>query len=1019
VSRQAAGAHAKRLAVICVMMALGSPAAAQYFGRNKVRYRNFDFQVLETEHFDIHFYSAEREGVDIAARLAERWHARLERLFAHQLTGRQLLILYGSHTDFEQTNIIPEDLGEGTGGVTEPIRRRIVLPLAGPLADSDHVIGHELVHAFQFDITAGEGGRSSEPALSRLPLWFVEGMAEYVSLGSIDANTAMKLRDAVRYDRLPSIHELASPDYFPYQWGHAVWAYIAGRYGDTALPRLLRVAAASGNVDAAFRSVLGISEQELSDDWHDAIRAAYAPVLAAAVPLDATERRLIRAEGLGADLNVGPALSPDGRWIAFLSSRSVFSTDLYVADAATGRIVRKLTSTATDSHFSSIEFINSAGAWDPSSQRLAMATVVSGHAALAVFEAKSGKRLRDIILDDVDEILNPAWSRDGRAIAFTGMRQGLTDLYVYNVGTSTVAQLTHDAYTDIHPAWVPDNRHIVFATDRFSSDLASLRFGPLQLAMADAQDATIAPMPALAAGKHINPQWSPDGQAIYFIGDPDGVPNVYRLSLASHEVEQLTALDTGVSGITPTSPALSVASNTGRLAITVLENDKYIIFVREPGQPAGPPITLPVNAAALPPVDRRTGVIASLLSHPLEGLPGPQTYPTMPYKPTMSLAGVGQPAGGVGVGRFGAAASGGAALVFADTLGDHLLATAFQINTGIAGTFSANDIAVQTAYMNLARRWNWGAVGGQIPYVGAAYDSRVDLGPGDDVLVTDREIVYRQTERSAQGLVAYPFDRLHRVEFRGGFSRTSFEQTVHTVTSSLTTGRQLSDTTATQSFAPHLNLTTAAVALVMDNVNFGPTSPVLGQRYRVEIAPAVGSINFTGVLVDYRRYIMPVSFYTIAARVVHYGRYGEGGDDGRLYPVYIDNPAFVRGYSSLDYTDCVATATSACELGDRLVGSRMLVGNVELRFPLLRPFGVSRSMYGRLPVEVALFADSGVAWTGHERPAILGGTRSAVKSAGVAFRVGFGGLVSEFDVTRPFDRQGTGWVFGFNLIPGW
>src|SRR5213596_3510926 len=146
-------------AALALTLALVPEASAQYFGRNKVQYKKLNFQVLKTEHFDIYFYPEEREGIDIAARMAERWHARLERIFAHQLRGRQPLVLYASHPDFEQTNAISGELGEGTGGVTELLKRRIVLPLAGPLGETDHVIGHELVHAFQFDITGQGQGR--------------------------------------------------------------------------------------------------------------------------------------------------------------------------------------------------------------------------------------------------------------------------------------------------------------------------------------------------------------------------------------------------------------------------------------------------------------------------------------------------------------------------------------------------------------------------------------------------------------------------------------------------------------------------------------------------------------------------------------------------------------------------------------------------------------------------------------------------------------------------------------------
>ena len=138
--------------------------------------RVFDFKVLKSEHFDIYFYPDEREAANAAARMGERWYPALP-LFGHQLKGRQPLILYASSAQFRQTNAIQGDLGEGTGGVTEALRRRIVLPAGGTLGDLDHVIGHELTHAFQYDITGQRAG--GMPAAAALPLWFIEGMAEY------------------------------------------------------------------------------------------------------------------------------------------------------------------------------------------------------------------------------------------------------------------------------------------------------------------------------------------------------------------------------------------------------------------------------------------------------------------------------------------------------------------------------------------------------------------------------------------------------------------------------------------------------------------------------------------------------------------------------------------------------------------------------------------------------------------------------------------------------------------------
>src|SRR5262245_31650444 len=573
-------------ALVCLC---ATPASAQYFGRNKVQYKKLDFQVLKTEHFDIYFYPEEREGIEIAARMSERWLNRLERLFAHELRGRQPLVLYASHPDFEQTNAIQGELGEGTGGVTEPLRRRMVLPLGGPLADTDHVIGHELVHAFQFDITTPPGGSPAQNGAFRLPLWFIEGMAEYLSIGPVDPNTAMWLRDAVREsddsklarEKLPSIDALENPRYFPYRWGQAFWAYVGGRYGDDVIRRMLAIGAAAGDYNVAIEKVLGIKTAELSENWHAAIRAAYEPVLAATTAPADVGRQVIKPSGLAGDLNVGPALSPDGKWIAFLSSRSVFSIDLFVADAATGKIVHRLTSAATNPHLSSLQFIYSAGAWDADSRRIAIATVAGAHPALVIFDGLSGNREREASIPDVDEIFNPTWAPDGHAICFTGMSHGLTDLYVYDLKASALRRLTNDAFAEIQPSWSPDGRRIAFATDRFSSNLDTLSIGPYRIGLIDVASGRIEQVRAFTSGKNINPQWTPDGNSILFISDRDGISNLYRTTIANGDLVQLTTIATGLSGITSSSPVLSVAATSGVAAFTVFDAGKYSIYMKD------------------------------------------------------------------------------------------------------------------------------------------------------------------------------------------------------------------------------------------------------------------------------------------------------------------------------------------------------------------------------------------------------------------------------------------------------
>jgi Tol biopolymer transport system component len=1010
------------IAAFCLALAPAHSAEAQYFGRNKVQYKKLDFQTLKTEHFDIYFYPEEREGIDVAARMAERWHARLEQLFAHKLRGRQPLILYGSHADFEQTNVIPGELGEGTGGVTEPLKRRIVLPLAGPLGDTDHVIGHELVHAFQFDMMTGPNvQRGVGGAAERLPLWFIEGMAEYFSLGPVDPNTAMWLRDAVKEEKLPSIDDLDNPKYFPYRWGQAFWAYVGGRFGDDAIARIMKTAALAGDAKKSLETVLKVPTKQLSADWQAAIRQAYEPILAGTTPPAEIGRTAIAARGLGAELNVGPAISPDGKLIAFLSERSVFSTDLFIADAATGTIVRKLTSTATDPHFSSIQFIYSAGGWDPSGRKIAIATVTAGHPALTIFDAASGSKERELDVAGVDEIFNPTWAPDGHAVAFTGMSHGLTDLYLLDLNSSRLERLTNDAYADLMPAWSPDGRSIAFATDRFSSNLSTLAFGSYRLALIDPDTRAVEQVGGSFGGAAIDPQWTPDGRSLDFISDRDGIANLYRMTLATGALVQLTHASTGLSGITSTSPALSVAAQTGAACFSVYHDGKYEIHVLDADERGGPPDAPSMRAATLPPADRPPSTVSGLLADASTGLPAnTASFQTTAYHPAFSLEGVAQPTIAVGASSFGAAVGGGIALQFGDVLGDHTLATAVQLNGGLGGGFSAKNTAAQALYYNAAHRWNWGLVGGQIPYLSAAFGSAVGIQQGEPVEI-DETLIQRQTERSAAGIVAYPFDRARRVEFQGGVSQISFDQIVETSAISLNTGQLLSDNTAETPLGRSLNLATTSAAFVFDTSNFGATSPVSGQSYRFQVAPTVGSINFSNLLADYRRYFMPVPFYTIAVRGLHYGRYGSGAEDPRLTPLFLGYPNLVRGYDTgvIDASACSGLSGFDCSAFDRLLGSRLLVANVELRFPLLRPFGASQRMYGPVPVELAFFADGGTAWSRGQRPTIFGGDRDGVSSAGVTLRVNlFGYAVGQFDFARPFQQPANGWVFQFNLSPG-
>lgn len=1000
-------------------LAIPAPSAAQYFGQNQVQYESFDFEVLQTEHFDVHYYPRERGAAEAAARMAERWYHRLSTVLRHELSGRQPLILYATAPEFQQTNVVG-GIGEGTGGVTEALRRRIVMPVGGTLRDLDHVLGHELVHAFQYDIT-GTGNPNTYGALpgaSALPLWFIEGMAEYLSLGANAPLTAMWMRGALE-DTLPSYGDLLDPRFFPYRYGQALLAYVAGRWGDQIMGDLLRAAGRSRNIDLGIQAVLAMRPEQLVAEWHAATYGAYGTLRGATQPAESVGVPIVVPDdGDNVGYNIAPSVSPDGTQLMYLSDRSLFSIDLFLADARTGEVRRQITKTAVDDHLQSLQFIQSAGSWRADGRQFVFAGLAGGDPVLQLYDVENGKKVREIRVPQLGEAFNPTWSPDGRSIAFAGVVNGLSDLYLYDLERDTLRQLTRDAYADLQPAWSPDGTTLAFATDRFGTDLERLTTQPYRIALLDVGTGSVRELPGFRGAKHLNPQWAPDGRSLYFLADPLGITNVYRSSLADGAITQLTNLFTGVSGITEDSPALSVAQGTGRVVFSIFRTDGYEIHAIEPGPAlAGAPVveSLPGRPGVLPPWDRSQSMLAGLLRDP-GNLPSVEEFTERNYDAGLSLTYIGQPSLLAGSDQFGTYVGGGASLYFSDMLGNRNLITGLQVNGGL------KDVMAVLGYQNVGSRLNWAVTAQQVPYLTGAYASGVGEVDGRDAFI-EQQLLERQTNRTLQGIIAYPFSRAQRVELSAGGAHVSFDRELQTRAFDLFSGEQILDDDQDLEAGESLWLGFGSGALVYDNSLFGATGPILGQRYRLEVSPTFGSLDYVGGLVDFRRYFMPVRPFTLAARVLHFGRYGSGGEDERLQPLFLGYPGLVRGYTfgSFDASECDPPAgdPNACPVFDQLLGSRMLIGNVELRFPLFGVLGIGSGYYGALPLDFTIFGDGGVAWESDIDPSFAGGDREPVFSAGAGFRFNlFGFAVAEVNLVRPFDRPDKNWVWEFNFQPG-
>jgi WD40 repeat protein len=584
-----------------------------------------------------------------------------------------------------------------------------------------------------------------------------------------------------------------------------------------------------------------------------------------------------------------------------------------------------------------------------------------GKDVLYLFDVASRREIKRFDLP-LETVSGPTWSPDGHQLAFSGSVGGVTDIYVVNADGTELRRLTNDGYGDFQPQWSPDGKTIAFTTDRDSASFEILRFKPWRIALFDLASGAITVIPG-QAGLNLNPQWAPDGRSIAYVSNRTGSPNIFLYDLDAREHYQLTNLAGGVTALTEQSPSISWARDADKLAFTYYEDAHYTIWsVSNPRSLRHAPYReLPhVVLAATPPAspdsaDKSVSIVALLDSFNL-ALPDTSRFRVSPYRVRYQADYATRPSIGYAPdARFGRSVFGGTTVVLSDMLGNNHLALSGEVN----GRFS--EASVFAGYTNLSRRVQFSTGVSQSPYYFLSADSlsnTVDTG-----VARENQELTTYVARQAFAVAAYPLNRFTRVELGAGFNnidRSRWFVTRQVISGTSATGYSVDSTHRD----PTLNYFDGQLALVSDNTLFGYTGPVMGRRYRFQVSPATGSYNWVEYLADYRRYDPIIfNYLTVATRL--YTDLSIGPDETQ-FQKYIARPDFVRGYDSNSsfYFSCpvIGANPSNCS-AVQLLGSRVAVANVELRFPLVRKLELGFLPVDLPPLDGLFFYDAGLAWS--------------------------------------------------------
>lgn len=1051
--------------LVGALAAAPSFAAAQsYFGQNQVQYDKFDWRVLETEHFLVHYYEAEARAAHDAARMAERAYGRLSRILGHQFREKKPIILYASRSDFGQNNVTG-DLGEFTGGVTEGLRHRILLPFTGDYLSFERVLTHELVHEFQYDIFARGRAGGGLQSLQQVnpPLWFMEGMAEYLSLGPDFPITSTVMRDAALNGRLPTLEQMTYEpyDYNPYEVGEAFWAWVGGRWGDEAIGRIMNSLPSVG-VERAFQRELGLSTEEIGEEWKDAMQVKYLSEIAELDRVRRFAQPVLSERRSGGQVFVAPALSHDGRYIAFLSNgsfaRGEVFIDLWLGDARTGKRIKRLVKSTTNPDFEELRLLYSQSSFSPDGKLLAFTAQRQGKDVLYLLDVEKRRTVRRIDLP-LEGVTSPGWSADSRQLVVSGNNGGITDLYIVDADGKNFRRLTNDRWGALQPQWSPDGKRIAFVTDRSEdASMEVLRLSPWRIAILDLETGRTELLPD-QSGHNLNPQWAPDSRSLAYISDraPSQAQNVFLYDFDTRDHYQLTNVIGAVQAATEYSPAITWARQADRLAFTYYEDGKYTVWgvnnpramrrdpFREPSQTiiaAADTVVLQSGdsviavapetesgrrssfyrsdagfrrASQLPQPGelgaRQTISVAALLDSASLALPDTSTFKDRDYKVRFEPDYIARPSVGYVQDTRGNGLLGGTMIVLSDLLSNHHLGFMGEVN----GRFS--DARVFAVYTNLASRLQYSVGAFMEPYYFLSADSFEETGSG---VFVQNQVITRYAIRQAYGVAMYPFNRFTRAEL--GARVTNIDETNYHVFRQFTGGFSTPFYVDSVETAPGLTFVSPYAALVSDNSLMGYTGPIFGRRYRFQVEPSVGSLRWINLMADYRRYDAIIfSYLTFATRL--HTNMSIGRDEDRFLK-YVGRPDLIRGYDRAQFASnqcqIISGNPEACN-ATQLIGSRIAVANAELRFPLIRRFELGVLPILLPPVDGLVFYDAGMAWTEGQqiswrRPENYDWTvqRYPLRSWGAGIRVNmFNYAILRWDYAIPLDspdRKGT-WSF--------
>jgi WD40 repeat protein len=956
----------KRVVALLFFLILAA-APAYPFGQNKIVYDSFKWSVYHSTHFDFYFYEEERDQLQRVVDVSESAYQNLSQKFNFQISKKIPMIFYHTHSAFEQTNVMLNFVPEGVGAFAEPVKNRMVLPVDMPDEELLELITHELTHVFEYEILFQ--GKFGKNITANPPTWVMEGLASFMAQDE-DSRDRMVLRDAVVNDRIPRI-TLNPQGYFAYRFGHAVFAFIQQQYGWEGLRDFIYEYrnTLGSSVDRALKRAFNVTPDEFDTKFRTWLRKQYLPALVVkGEPQEYGEAFKIDPNRPSDEL--APAPSPSGDLlVAFTDYKE--DADLVLFNIPDRRLLKNLTGGYTNRYeypivqsFTTGPMMGRDVGWSPDGDQVALFVRKERGRNLLLLNPLTGSIIRSIPMQ-IEQQLSPSFSPDGRKIAFSGIMGNQSDIFLYDVESGTIANITSDAFYDGAPVFSPDGKWLVYSSvgeqyaKLYKLNLANPK-ERFQITSGDWND--------------IDAWFSPDGKRIFYASDKQTGRN---LAVAADIIESAENAARTTGDLPPPEKTNYAAFNIYSLD---LETGDMLQYTDVIGGCFNPVVFTGVN-------NRERMVFSSYYKGQW------RLYSAQTDKPLHVAEKTTLPSAPIQADQRSIFRSTSEFFIDEEkiekTRGFRLFVDDVQVNAGVTSDqlfvsrstifmsdmlgdrrFIASLDSVSTfsnfdfLYMNIRKRMNWG---------GRLFDNRSFYYTQDDVTgEINRRQAFRQT--GFVGLASYPFSRYHRFDAGAGYMARdyfypdfSINQYVHRRDNFPFVSSTFSGDSAVWKF-------------------FGPIS---GRRYEFNASYAP-DLKESGALtsdlsMDFRQYFQISSRTLIAARV-----YGAWSDGNAPNVYYFGGLNTVRGY---DFRT--------------LIGQHAGFANLEFRFPLVdllaTPIVALQQIRGVIFMDIGAAHFDGQPFKFAEEGKLI----DAKASIGWGFSFNFWGLQLNWDFAKRFDGKNT------------